>query len=311
MALRQIFLDPTHQEAFVRQGYVAVRLLTDEDVAELLGSISNLQTAVPTDINGRGYSLHTTFLHEDPDYRARAEKLVAEAFARRIDDILVGYRAISAGLIIKPPGAGDCELHHDWTMTRDSKDIQLNVWCPLVDVDTANGALRLIAGSHRIVDTIVTAHVPTYFGPYAQSLKNRATEVPLRAGEALIFDTTILHWSPVNTTAVPRPVAATVYVPKDAALAFYKIDKAGGRSRFEVFDMEDDGYQSHLTSNYFGGEIRSKRLGFVPNRNPKISLEDFEERLTRGDEIRRQAYAKSTGGRSHWMSDLTKWFIIR
>jgi hypothetical protein len=118
----------------------------------------------------------------------------------------------------------------------------------------------------------------------------RATPVPLEAGEALIFDTTILHGSRVNTTGRLRPVAASLCIPKGASIVFHRLDQASGGARFERFDMEQDGFVEHTAQDFYGGSIRRRSLGFVKNRNRAVSLAKFEQLMANGESVRKRVY---------------------
>jgi hypothetical protein len=166
--------------------------------------------------------------------------------------------------------------------------------------------LRFVTGSHRLVRNIETPRVPYYFLSYAAELKERATPVATKAGEALIFDTTVVHWSRANASNRLRPVAASLFVPEDSTVVFHWLDQASGGTRFEQFDMEDDGYLDHSAQDFYSGKIRTRSLGFVENRNRGVSLAEFDELMANGEEIRQRAYGNAglRSGLPNWIRSL-------
>jgi hypothetical protein len=291
--MKSIFFDASRQEEVFKNGYTAVRLLSAEEASALAESIVQLRHEGDfATRNQRGMSFHASLLDSDLEYKRRVSALVAEWFAPRIAAILDGYRITTSGVLAKPPGGGELGVHRDWTMTSSVDDICLSVWCPLVDVEESNGVLRFVAGSHRLVRNIEAPHVPFYFQPFIDELKELATPVPVAAGQALIFDTTIVHWSGTNTTGTLRPVAAALCVPQDARMVFHRLDHASGGARFEQLDMEGDAYLDYDAKGFYGGSIDRPSLGFVKNQNRSVSREEFDVLMASGDAIRRGVYCQ-------------------
>jgi hypothetical protein len=290
--MKRILVDPARQEELYRNGYTAVRLLSADEAASLLAQLT--ATRLDGDFENRNggpnSSYHASVLDPDLHYKRQVNDIVRDAFGPPLAKILDGYRVATSGFLAKPAGGGAVGLHRDWTMTASVDDICLNIWCPLVDVDDTNGTLRLLAGSHRLVPNIEAPYVPFCFQPYAVELLQRATPVPLKAGEALIFDTSILHGSRVNMSERLRPVAVSLWVPQDATLVFHRLDRTSGGTRLEQFDMEEDGYVEHTAQDFFGGTIRRRSLGFVNIQNRAVSLAEFEALLADGASIRRPVY---------------------
>jgi hypothetical protein len=291
--MKSIFFDTSRQEEVFKNGYTTVRLLSAEEAIALGERIVELRhNGDFATRNMRGMSFHASVLDSDLDYKRRVNALVRECFAPRIAAILNGYRITTCGALAKPPGGGELGVHRDWTMTSSVDDVCLNVWCPLVDVEESNGTLRFVAGSHRLVRNIEAPHVPMYFQAFIHELKERATPVSMDAGEALIFDTTIVHWSGTNTTGRLRPVAAALCVPQDTRLVFHRLDLGSGGARFEQVDMEGDAYLDFDAKAFYGGLIDRPILRHVKNENRSVSREEFDALMASGDAIRRGVYCQ-------------------
>jgi ectoine hydroxylase-related dioxygenase (phytanoyl-CoA dioxygenase family) len=289
--MKQFFRDPARQEEFLRQGFTIVQLLSPDEVATLVDACARLR---PDDDvldrdGGTKHGNHTTFLDEDLDYKRGADAAVAAVLGPRIAELLVGYRPVISSFVIKAAHAAEVPLHIDWTFTERFDDIGINTWCPLVDVEASNGALRVLPGSHRLVSNIQGPLIPPFFGSYAGDLADRTVLVPLKAGEAVMFDTTILHASGLNHTDRPRMAAGSRWAPEDASQVLYRQDPTSRGKRFEIFSMEDGGFVEHGAAHYFG-TMRRPGVGHVPNRNRDISLAEFEARLANGDAIRRALF---------------------
>jgi hypothetical protein len=273
----RIFLDEQAERDFARDGYAVVRLVTAEEATALLDGLATLRN--PSGRNGKRSGLYVSFMDSDRDQRRRIYHFFRDALSPRIDRVLDGYKVLAATLLDKPAGDGDMALHRDWWMSADTEDRNLIVWCPLVDTDDTNGTIRLVVGSHRLIPDLSAPHGGAYYAPYQEALMKRARSIPLRAGEALIFDATILHWSPVNGSGRARPAVNLMCLPNAAVPVFYKAQSSPEGPRFELFDMSDEGYYEHDMADFLAGTIRRKSLGFVPNRNRSLPQEECERRL--------------------------------
>ena len=110
-------------------------------------------------------------------------------------DRVLGHYQLSAPTGIEI-GAGEHAqpLHPDdaiYPWPRPHPELVVNVMWPLEDFTEANGATRVVPGSHRWVDEIPTADTPT-----------RAVEMP--AGAALLYLGSLWHGGGANRTAQAR-----------------------------------------------------------------------------------------------------------
>jgi hypothetical protein len=292
-----IMADSRANADLLRRGFTIVRLLSADEanaVQETMVAIRGGEGFDRSDGGDTGIEFHSSFLDGDRGYRKRVDELVRSTFAGRLDALLCGYEILNGGLLLKPAGSSEVLLHYDWTMIRDLDQVSLNVWCPLVDVDISNGALQLVEGSQRLVRHIGAPLAPLYCRGYEAVLKERSTPILLRAGEAVIYDSTLLHWSSPNGSGRARPVIAMNCLPRTATPVLYRLDDQTAGRRFEIFDMSGGAYHEHDAADYFAGRIRARSLGFVRNRNRAVPLAEFERRMARAKN-RRDARGGAAG----------------
>lgn len=276
----RIFLDGEAEREFARDGYATVRLLDLEDVAAVRAGIEALASGRSLATRNRDPSgLYVSFQDDDLDYRRQLFEYLRGFVSPRLGRVLADYRVLTATMVEKPAGEGDMALHRDWWMSADPADVNLIVWCPLVDADDSNGTIRLVEGSQRITGDISAANATQYFAGYGEALKRRARSVSLAAGEALIFDATMVHWSPGNGSSRSRPALSLMCLPSGAVPAFYVARSSPEGPMLELFDMSADAYYDHRMSELLAGTIRTKSLGLVSNPNRAITLKEFERRV--------------------------------
>lgn len=269
-------------------------LLSDREVAYLLDEVGKLHPDDNFAPSGDEYrfTYHSTLLDSNIDYKRDATNLVRDFFSPYIKQILNDYQILTGGFFVKQPKSGDVAVHRDWTFTDNFNDVNVNFWCPLVAVDEVNGTLQMVDGSHKLVSNIECPHTTPFFYRFSESLKKHSTAIPLKAGEALFFENTILHWSTPNNSSKPRYAATFMCIPSEAKAVFYYPDKSTANKRFKVFEMCSETFNQHIGKDYFDGNIRTKCLGYVENKNRSLSEAEFFEMMKNGDEIRRKIYSR-------------------
>jgi hypothetical protein len=138
------------------------------------------------------------------------------------------YRPVLCSLVAKPGGApsGEVPLHQDWSFVDEQLWVSLNVWCPLQDVDEGNGCLEVVPGSHRAARQPRAAGAPFLFAGMEPVLREHLRAVPMRAGDALVFDHCLIHGSSVNRTNMVPAVAPLLYYTQagpDADVCAYEV----------------------------------------------------------------------------------------
>jgi ectoine hydroxylase-related dioxygenase (phytanoyl-CoA dioxygenase family) len=112
-----------------------------------------------------------------------------------LDNVLGEYHLSAPAAIDIGPGETAQLLHPDdaiYPITRPHVELVVNVMWPLDDFSVANGATRIVAGSHRWPeDRLPTADTETI-----------AIEMP--AGSALVYVGSVWHGGGANTTDKPR-----------------------------------------------------------------------------------------------------------
>lgn len=110
-------------------------------------------------------------------------------------DRVLGHYQLSAPTGIEiGPGEGAQPLHPDdaiYPVPRPHPELVVNIMWPLEDFTEANGATRVVPGSHRLVD---------------ERPDDRATiPIELSAGDALMYLGSLWHGGGANRTDRPRP----------------------------------------------------------------------------------------------------------
>ncbi|HEY0150258.1 MAG TPA: phytanoyl-CoA dioxygenase family protein [Allosphingosinicella sp.] len=278
--MRTTFKDEALHRQMIERGFCSAPLLDAGEVESLRADMSRIRPAL--DFGSPEFTsilYHASFLDPDEAYRRSAYTIVRDALEPKLRELLPDYRPVTGGLLVKAAGTGQVNLHCDWTSTSDLSDVNIAVWCPLVDVEDGNGALRVIPGSHKLFNNIVAARLGGYWTEWEEELKALSEPVPLKAGEALFFDVSLLHWSRANSSNALRPVANLLYIHRQAQPVLYVVNDTF--DRLKVYDMEGDALLAHSASDLFKGNVQAPSLGTIPNPNRKVTLDEVKRRLAR------------------------------
>jgi hypothetical protein len=283
-------LDEAERARFRVDGYAIVPFLGPGEADALADELLVLAGDRSLDPADAGEAYHASFMSADDLYRRAVAQLVRARCAMAASALLPGFSPVIAVAVIKAPFAGGASFHSDLTIAAEPSTPVVNIWCPLVDSDDANGTLRVVPGSHRLFPHISSMETTSgFWRDYGAAMMERSVPVDLRRGEAVVYDGTLLHGSRPNATPRPRPALNFAFLPARVRPVAYSLDPSSDGRRFEMFDMSGDGLMAHGGKALMGRHIRAPSLGFVTSPNRPRSLTEFDRR-------RRTLRARRTAG---------------
>jgi ectoine hydroxylase-related dioxygenase (phytanoyl-CoA dioxygenase family) len=254
--MRRVFKDDMHERLFQQRGFVVADLLEESAVGDLWAffadAFSEKRPVVP---HARNLPYYITVFDEDHAHKHRVDELISRHVAPRLPALMIDYEVFYSNFMIKFPGDGQIEAHQDFNFVDESRFAAFNLWCPLVDTDTSNGGLFVIAGSHNVFRTQRGPNLPQALTEYNDTLKKFASWVPLRRGQAIIFDHRLIHCSPPNRTQLPRVAVQSVLTPREAPTIHYVFDAPTRRVRAYEVDR-----QFILDNNLWEADLSSRAL---------------------------------------------------
>ncbi len=288
--MRQVIARPEGQKELLEQGFTRAALLSPDEVAYLLGELTKLRPDDNFAPQNPWFSYHCSFLDTNLSYKRESSNLLRQVFAPGISRLLVNYEILNCNFYVKPPGTGRFVIHQNWPALQDMGDTTVTVWCPLQDTDETNGTLQFVPASHKITPDIAGPACGFYFDNLLDSLVEKYLQpLPVKAGDALIFDDSLIHWSEQNYSGKPRVAVQILCVPADATPVFFYLDPAD-TSRFEVFAVDSEFFITQIKDDLLRRPNNARSLGFVPNPNRLLTEAEFAELLRRGDETRVRLY---------------------
>jgi ectoine hydroxylase-related dioxygenase (phytanoyl-CoA dioxygenase family) len=270
-AMRRSFRDDALQRRFDRDGYVVVDCLSPTQVSELRREWD----ARPDEVKTMAFS--STLMSRDLEYRNAVHQVISSQFAAPANGILDRHRLVMCNFINKQAAqqSSVVEMHQDWTFVDESLYYSIGVWCPLVDVDEANGCLRVVPGSHRLNRRPRGFHRTFPYPELLPYLEERyIVDVPMKAGQAFLYTQTLFHSSPPNRGTQDRVVAGALFVPEESQLYFLMPEAASGKlGRYAV---PDEFYRTLIMGNFPKSDLL---VGTCDDEHEELSRERLNEIL--------------------------------
>jgi hypothetical protein len=247
------------RDGLARDGCAIVDLLEGGQVEGLLGARRMLKPPPRVGFD-------STILATDPHHRAEVDREIRARISPRLSCLLPDHRIAFCTFAVKTAHSLESEvpMHQDWSFVDERRFVSYGLWCPLVDVDLDNGCLQVVKGSHSFPHPPRGACTPFAYPQLMEQLSRNLTSLPMRAGQALVFDNRLFHCSPLNRADSERVAATAVIVPQECRLRYYHVPERGEPFRIEVFEVDDSFYLSHVAP---GRPESGESLGFLDTRD--------------------------------------------
>ncbi len=275
--MKRVFKDSALQEEFEREGFIIVDFYSPEEIREATDLYYRVRPVAE-----QGF--YPSTFSSDKNYRIQADNGIKKICERSIEKYLMDIKVVCGSFIVKTPGPeSGMSVHQDMSLIDESRFTGINIWVPLVDLTVNNGTLFILPKSHRLFPTYRGSSIPEFFDGVMAELIDFLEPVIIRAGQAVIFDQSIIHYSPPNYSEDIRIVTNTYFTHRDTEYRTYYWDKNNHVGCVEAF-AQDDSFMTDYEQ--FGDNIRDRpkvgtSLGLVSYDFPKVDVRFFEERYKR------------------------------
>jgi hypothetical protein len=210
-----VFKDNETQKSFSSNGYVIVPFFSSGELEKV--------REITTQLNGNfSTPFSTTIWSSNAEYRQAVFTKLKAFYLPNIERLLAEYKPVMGTILTKQPGPdSEIDIHQDWCFTREENFTAVNIWVPLVDVNEQNGALFFLPFSKHFNVPYRGRNVEPQFINVKPLIWSRGKVCNMKAGEALVFDVRMVHYSNQNTTAHTRVATAMVAIPKQADIIHY------------------------------------------------------------------------------------------
>ncbi len=199
-------------------GYSVIALLDPEPLEQMRSAYQSMARRATA-----GFT--STILSPDAGYRMDVDRAIRRTIEPMVALCLPEYRVAFCTFAVKAPGdeGGAVPLHQDWAFVDEQKSHSLGLWMPLQDVHRGNGCLQVVPGTHAFPHAPRAACTPFAYPELAPELMECLDTIPMKAGQAMVFDNRLFHCSPTNTSGVERVAATAVLVPRGSEMRYYHV----------------------------------------------------------------------------------------
>lgn len=281
--MRKVLNDIALNKEFVKNGFIRTSFLSTEEVDELKklffdtlplsgGQITAAETEIKT-INEITYDF--TFIDKNPDYKKKVFDIITNKFKKRMDELLCDYKPIIANYIRKKTNSGEVPLHQNWAFADEEKCYTVSIWCPLVDSTVDNGTLQVVPGSHKRFGKIRGPKVPWELDSIKKDIiENYLVPLETKAGDCVILDDSIVHYSAINKTNDLRLAIQLICIPSEYPSIHYHFNS--NKNTVEILEVDVNFY---MEFNPWKDPGDNKILGELAYDYEMINCEQFEKRL--------------------------------
>ena len=231
--IKPIFKDQNLQLKFDTEGFVRIQLLNNNDIELLTTLFYQFHNTLKDNSFGA-----SSFIN-DLDLKLKIRDALYPIFLPYFEEIFNDYTYFGSSFLYKTPGKNsDLSPHQDWTIVDEKKYVAVNIWTPLIDTNEHNGTLYVVPKSQaQKVFSLRAPTIPFYFQNYMNSVIKAAIPTNAVAGEAIILNQSLIHYSTPNNSDKIRLAITSGIKSKNAQMLFhYKNEK----NEIEQYKMPED-----------------------------------------------------------------------
>jgi hypothetical protein len=283
--MRNIFIDSNNESKFRKDGYLKVPFINADEVAKLKqlffdtlpqsgGQITSDETGVE---QANFITYDFTFIDKNPEYKRLIFKIISDYFKPHMDKLLENYRPIIANYIRKQSDTGEVPLHQNWAFANEKLCTTVSIWCPLVDSTIENGTLQVVPGSHKRFGEHRGPMIPWELeGIKHEIIERHLVPLETKAGDCVILDDSIVHYSAINNTNDLRLAIQLICVPGEFPSIHYYMDYQNNPKEIQMIEVNDDFYTEF---NPWKKVQLTNILDRIPFVNKQVSEHEFIKKI--------------------------------
>jgi hypothetical protein len=196
------------------KGYAIIDFLSPEQVNQLRNFYFSNHN-----LGADSGAMHNSILSNSPDYKRFIHQYINSVIENELDKYFVDYKTIANSFLVKTPGPDSgFFVHQDMSMLDETKFSPLSLWIPLQNITSDNSPFQLIKGSHIFSLPYRCKNLPFYFSSVEDIIKDYLSPILIKAGQCIVFDQRIIHYSGINADTAPRVAIGAAIFPLLAEL---------------------------------------------------------------------------------------------
>ncbi len=253
-----IIRDKELEKEINHKGYKVIDFLTEREVSLLLELFPRF---FPDRENYKGR--YSTMDHLPKEKTLEAHLEIQKIIKPRLEHFFrEAYSPVSLLYSKKPDGVLDIDWHSDPSfILNESLEPIYGIWCALKDIGPKEGTLMIVPGSHRFIKRLNGTYV-TWESPlknYWRDIDQYQYQPSLKAGQAILFDSRMIHSSTPNTSKINRD-CVVMRVTSNSIKDFFHVEMNS--------EKEGQGFLFRNNDSFFFTDIAKTHQG---KTNPESS----------------------------------------
>ena len=185
---------------------------------------------------GPRHGFHNDFFLPDTGFRLAGTMEMASLLYESAVALFDGYTPFLYTFLAKFPGDNSSlSFHRDWMYIDERRgDRSFILYIALQDQTVENGTIWSLPRSHLLHGPLCGTRLTWPWLENRHLIRERHLELPLRAGEAAVWDNGLIHSSDANRSVEPRLAVGVWLRPSEVGLAHFSLDGADHAARYEV-----------------------------------------------------------------------------
>ncbi|MBX2903293.1 MAG: phytanoyl-CoA dioxygenase family protein [Chitinophagales bacterium] len=237
---------PVAVHSFITQSSLAYQIYTDGYALIDLPSQFSLKEISELFAHTHSFSAETSgvffgVFSNNVKYKKYVHETLCNIAYKAFDNLFQNYQIQIANFAVKTSGHNTfVPFHQDNASVDEDLYSSINVWIPLQDVNTRNGAVWLVPKSHHLYYGHRCTSIPSLLENISDNLFPFALPIQVSKGQALLFDTRIFHFSNPNLSSDTRAAAVFRVSNKEAKVRAYYYDNSSKTPSIEAWNCPSD-----------------------------------------------------------------------
>jgi len=211
----------------------------------------------------------------DNDQRKNAHEAIQSIIQERLESFFKDFECpVSLFYSRRPDGKNKLDWHSDPAFNFNEHLVPIyGIWCPLQAVNQTCGGLKIIPGGHRIIPKLNLSFEQWKWPleDFRELLSKYGKSIELEVGQALIYDTRMIHSSDPNTCDFERDNVVMRILPKNLNyFKFIRSNQIGG----EIYTVP--------SNHFFTDSAKNHQLS-PEEKQPNDFMFTFEYELTKAE----------------------------
>jgi hypothetical protein len=236
-----IFRKQADEDFFNRCGYIQHSFLGLDEINALQKAFityNNMNGEVIDFAKELGY--YISVFDSNTEKRKYINDTLKNIFTPKVEALMNNYTILYGNFMYKEAGGKEIEVHQDFSFVDEKKYTAFNLWIPLQDTNPENGGFHLIESSNKLFNSYRSSTIPHNLTHYNEAFKKLMKAVDVKAGDGLLFDHRLFHYSTPNRSDKIRIAVQMVLIPKEATPVMYYYEPQKDKKNLSVYEMTEN-----------------------------------------------------------------------